>query len=183
MRSIHVLALMLAAATLGFAGPAPAEPVAATGEALHVAPGSKVKLTFPSEWSVEGTLLALDDQQVTVRIGDRTRSYGRREVESFSVSRGSHSRGHGAAIGFGAGYLTGIVVGLASGDDPGNQIMALDAGSKAAIFGLGLGIVGGAIGLLAPPGERWEQLPVGGAHFGLGPVPASAVGASVALKF
>ncbi len=184
MRPNHLLAIALAAASLAFAGPVPAEPVIAKEAATHLAPGTKVKLTFPDERGVEGTLLALDDQQFTVQVGDGTRVYGRRYVGTLSVSRGSYSRGRGAAIGIGVGALMGTVVGLASRDDsPKRFFMRSGAGDQAVILGLGLGIVGVVIGALASPGERWEEVPVGGAHLGPGLVPGGAVGASVALRF
>ena len=82
-------------------------------------------------------------------------------IKSFSVKR-KNSVLKGALIGFGAGAVTGIIAGFASGDDPVynepvydpftgilvalNNSLAMTAGEKAVGAGLGLGITGAIVG-------------------------------------
>jgi len=82
-------------------------------------------------------------------------------IKSFSVKR-KNSVLKGALIGFGAGLVTGIIVGLASGDDPVytgpvydpftgilvalSNSLAMTAGEKAVGAGLGLGVTGAVVG-------------------------------------
>ncbi len=51
-------------------------------------------------------------------------------------------------LGLAVGAGTGVLVGLGSGDDDPQQWFALSAEEKAAVFGLGLGLTGGAVGLV-----------------------------------
>jgi hypothetical protein len=82
-------------------------------------------------------------------------------IQSFTLKR-KNSVGRGALIGFGIGAATGIIIGLASGDDPVynepvndpfsgifvsvNNAFAMSAGEKAVAGGLGLGLTGAIIG-------------------------------------
>lgn len=57
--------------------------------------------------------------------------------------------GHGALIGAGIGFSLGMIIGLASGDDPPGAWFALSAGEKGTALGL-IGAVGGSlIGVIA----------------------------------
>ena len=82
-------------------------------------------------------------------------------IQSFSIKR-KNSAARGALIGFAIGAATGILVGLASGDDPVynepvydpftavavglNNMFAMTAGEKALAGGIGLGLSGAIIG-------------------------------------
>jgi hypothetical protein len=69
-------------------------------------------------------------------------------------------RGKGALIGLGTGALAGVVIGLASGDDPEScWIFCYTASEKAAGLALVFAPVGALVGALVAPGPRWA--PVG----------------------
>jgi hypothetical protein len=52
----------------------------------------------------------------------------------------------GAIYGLIGGLVTGVFLGIASGDDPPNQLFRMTAGQKATIGGIGLGLIGTGIG-------------------------------------
>jgi hypothetical protein len=95
------------------------------------------------------------------------------EVPLVSVTRIEVSRGFqrktakGLGIGVLVGSVAGVLIGYAQGDDDCRAereaksfcLEVMSAGDKAAIFGLGLGVVGGVIGaaLGRYPTEQWEE--------------------------
>ena len=70
----------------------------------------------------------------------------------------------GATIGSLIGVTSGVVIGFASGDDPPDAFWQTSAGEKAAIAGVGLGVVGlvigGVVGALTVA-DRWTAVPLG----------------------
>lgn len=95
------------------------------------------------------------------------------EVPLASVTRVEVSQGlethvaKGLGIGVLAGSVMGVLIGYAQGDDDCSAdreagsfcLEVMSAGDKAAAFGFGLGLVGGAIGAVSGlfPTEKWEE--------------------------
>jgi hypothetical protein len=85
---------------------------------------------------------------------------------SLGGRSGRKRAARGAGIGLVAGAVTGVLVGLVSGDDPCERdqflgcFLAFSAGEKAAMYGIALGAVGtigGAVAGASRSGERWER--------------------------
>jgi len=113
---------------------------------------------------IKGKLYAINDSQLVLVKSFNNHQYIPAEnIRSFSVQR-KNSILKGALIGFGIGAVTGIVAGLASGDDPVynepvydpfsaiavsiNNAFAMTAEEKAIAGGLGLGASGAIIGTI-----------------------------------
>jgi hypothetical protein len=105
------------------------------------------------------------------------------DIAHLDVSRGRHSRAHGAAIGAGFGALLGVAIGLAAGEDcTGQEFICFDRGETATVGGL-LGLpIGTIIGVLVPPGEKWEQVrpPV---HLSIAPRGRGTLALSTTVSF
>ena len=114
--------------------------------------------------TIKGRLYAINDSQVVLLKSFTNQQYIPAEnIRSFSLKR-KNSVLKGALIGFGVGAITGIVIGLASGDDPVytepvndpfsgiivaiNNSFAMTAGEKALWGGIGLGTSGAIIGTI-----------------------------------
>jgi hypothetical protein len=69
-------------------------------------------------------------------------------------------RGH-AIQGAGLGFLLGFVIGLAAGDDPPGGFMEtrIDAGGKAMLGGIGLGLIGAGVGAFIKS-DKWSEVPL-----------------------
>src|SRR5262245_61825193 len=68
---------------------------------------------------IKATLRGVNDSLLVVSISQRGQQYNipAENIQSFSMKR-KNSVGRGILIGFGIGAATGIIAGLASGDDP-----------------------------------------------------------------
>lgn len=117
--------------------------------------------------SFKGSLSAVNDTQLILKTNDHQLHVPAETVKSFTLKR-KHSVGRGALIGFGIGAAAGIIIGLASGDDPVmtypnpnedplglgtmmvamNNAFAMTAGEKAIAGGLGLGATGAIVGTI-----------------------------------
>jgi len=122
---------------------------------------------------IKGRLYAINDSQLV--LGNSAKSFSNTlptndqqyipagNIKSFSLKR-KNSILKGALIGTGAGAVTGIIIGLVSGDDPvytgsvsdpftalavaiGNAF-AMTAGEKAALAGVALGVGGAIVGTI-----------------------------------
>lgn len=108
-------------------------------------------------------------------------------IAGLSRSRGQRSTGQGFLRGFGFGSLggasAGILLGVASGDDPPGTFVQFSAGEKALLAGAALGIAGGLaggfIGALVP-GEKWERVSLTGPVSGAG---GGRVGLQYGIRF
>jgi len=112
--------------------------------------------------TIKGRLYSVNDSQLVLLKS----SWGQyiipaENIQSFKLRR-KNSELKGALIGFGIGTVTGIVAGFASGDDalmePSindfgisaaiNNMFAMTAREKAAVYGTSLGITGAIVGAL-----------------------------------
>jgi len=113
---------------------------------------------------INGRLYTINDSQVVLlKSGNNYQYVSAENIKSFSLKR-KNSVLRGALIGFGVGAVTGIVIGLASGDDPVynepvydpfsaivvgiSNSFAMTAGEKAVGGGLALGASGAIIGTI-----------------------------------
>jgi len=116
---------------------------------------------------LKGYLSAVNDTQLVLKTKNDQLSVPAENLKSFTIKR-KNSVLKGALIGFGIGAAAGIVIGLASGDDPKmaypdpnddplgigtmatalNNAFAMTAGQKAVAGGLGLGATGAIVGTI-----------------------------------
>jgi len=117
--------------------------------------------------TLKGSLSATNDTQLILKTNNQQMVVPAENLKSFTVKR-KHSALRGALIGFGVGAAAGIIIGLASGNDPVmtypnlnedplllgsmvvamNNAFALTAGQKAIAGGLGLGVTGAIVGTI-----------------------------------
>jgi hypothetical protein len=129
--------------------------------------GGKVKGLF---YTINDTQLVLSRSSKIVSGSlpdDQQYSIPAENIKSFTAGR-KNSALRGALVGFGVGAVTGIIIGLVSGDDPVAQYpdpstdflgigtfgaalqnsFAMTAGEKAVIGGVGLGVTGAITGAI-----------------------------------
>ena len=117
--------------------------------------------------TLKGSLSAANDTQLILKTNNQQMVVPAENLKSFTVKR-KHSALRGALIGFGVGAAAGIIIGLASGNDPvmtypnpnedplllGSMVVAMNnafamtAGQKAIAGGLGLGATGAIVGTI-----------------------------------
>ena len=117
--------------------------------------------------TLKGHLSGVSDNQLILKANDNQVRVPSENVKSFTVKR-KKSAARGALIGFGIGAAAGIIIGLASGDDPvmtypnpgedplglGTMVAAVNnafvmtAGEKALAGGLTLGATGAIVGAI-----------------------------------
>jgi hypothetical protein len=112
---------------------------------------------------INGSVYAVTDSQlILIKSSGARYSIPAENIQSFTLRR-KGSVGRGALIGFCAGALTGVIIGLASGDDkiqgPSDNdpwgigaavsnAFAMTAGEKAVAGGILLGSTGAVVGML-----------------------------------
>jgi hypothetical protein len=116
---------------------------------------------------LKGYLSAVNDTQLILKTNNQQMVVPAENLKSFTVKR-KHSALKGALIGFGVGAAAGIIIGLASGNDPVmaypdpyddplllgsigvavNNAFAMTAGQKAVAGGIGLGVTGAIVGTI-----------------------------------
>ena len=67
--------------------------------------------------TLKGSLSAVNDTQLILRTNKKQLVVPAENLKSFTMKR-KHSALRGALIGFGVGAAAGIIIGLASGNDP-----------------------------------------------------------------
>jgi len=116
---------------------------------------------------INGLLSSVNDSQLVLNKSNGQMTVPAENLKSFTLKR-KHSVLKGALIGFGVGAAAGIIIGLASGNDPVmtypnpnddplglgtmvvamNNAFAMTAGEKAVAGGLGLGATGAIVGTI-----------------------------------
>jgi hypothetical protein len=116
---------------------------------------------------INGLLAGVSDSGLVLNNYKRPLTVPPENIKSFTLKR-KHSVLKGALIGFGVGAAVGVIVGLASGNDPVvaypnpaddplgigtfaaglNNAFAMTAGEKAGLGGLGLGTTGAIVGTI-----------------------------------
>ena len=118
--------------------------------------------------TLKGSLSTISDTQFILKTNNQQMVVPAENLKSFTMKR-KHSALRGALIGFGVGAAAGIIIGLASGDDPVmtynpgpygdplgleaigvamNNAFAMTAGQKAVAGGIGLGVTGAIVGTI-----------------------------------
>lgn len=156
--SIAPLSLVLLAASPygGTAQARPSVPVGATVRAQPTGPGA--------QW-VQGQLVALTADSVTIRVRKRvdTVALATSTLARFQVSHGRHAQTvKGALIGLGVGAGAGLVLGLALKSDTCTNFCEIEVttGDVLVVTALGAGL-GAGIGVLigaVAHAERWEPV-------------------------
>jgi len=129
-----------------------------------VVTGSRVRLTAPSLGLAEavGTVQETTDEALVVQFEypRRRETVDRSEIAAMEVSipgtQGQRRVLKSVGVGLLVGSVSGVLVGLASGDDDPQQWFAFSAGEKAAIGGVALGLTGAAVGLIVGLVRRHE---------------------------
>lgn len=155
-------------------------------DVVQLRTGARVRVTVLAQRKgVIGKALALDDTSLTLETegGADTLLLRRDDVTSVATSAGRRSRGKSALMGAGVCAGVGLVVGLASGDDPKSSFISMTAPQKGLVLGILLAPVGALIGLALPPAERWHKVPLDRMHLSARGTPSGGVGASVTLAF
>ncbi len=138
-------------------------PVVAAAQGAPAVPGARIRVTVRGDTTGAhvGTLVAVRADSLTFRpAGDTAvRAVATDRVAKLEMSRGMHRHTlDGLVIGAASGAAVGIVLGLASGNDPQGGFLRFTAGDKAAILGAGFGTIGlvtGAIIGATKRSERW----------------------------
>lgn len=121
-----------------------------------------IKIRTVDNKTMYGRFQSINDSQVLlIRSTNGSYTIPAENIQSFTMKR-KNSALKGALIGLGVGTLTGIIIGLASGDDPLmepspsdfgitaaiNNAFAMTAGEKAVVGGIGLGTTGAIVGAI-----------------------------------
>ena len=161
-RSVGVVSLVLLGASplAGVAQAGPSVVVGATVRAKPAGPGAR--------W-VQGELVALTSDSVTILVRKRRDTVGlaTSTLAQFQVSQGKYARtGKGALLGLGIGAGAGLLFGLAAGADHCTGFCEINVGPEDVLaltaLGGGLGAGVGALMGAASRGEQWQ--PVGALH-------------------
>ena len=121
-----------------------------------------VRVRTMDDKTISGRFTAINDSQVLLmRSANGSYVIPAENIKSFTMKR-KNSGLRGALIGLGVGAVTGVIIGLASGDDPLmepspydfgitaaiNNAFAMTAGEKAVMNGIGLGATGAIVGAI-----------------------------------
>lgn len=159
----------------------------AQAAAVHI--GQRVRVTSAVEATPIriGVIEAIDADtlrlQHTGKAGDTlATAIPMASIAGLQVSRGRHSRWlMGLGIGFGAGAVTGAILGASSEDD-----LLFTSGDKAVMGGVALGVIGGAVGVVAgalTKTERWETVPIDRVTVSLVPTAGGRLRLGVRIAF
>ena len=141
-----------------------------TAQAIQPRSGSRVRITSAAhglEKQVARVVDVRSDSLFLQVTPAETLAVARAGLTRLDVSTGRRRRtGRGATVGSLIGASSGVIIGFASGDDPPNSFWQMSAGEKAAIAGVGLGVVGLLVGATVGAltvSERWTSVPLGNA--------------------
>lgn len=160
----------------------PSATVGVAKDAQQLSRGDRVRVEVSTaEERLVGRLLVLDDKHLNLQVEgeDKPRIFPREDITALAVSGGRRSRGWGVLIGAGAGLALSVALGLdewKNADDyPGWMAIAIHACFIVPI--------GAAIGLVVPPGERWENVLPEDIRVSIGPVRGGGAEASLTVGF
>lgn len=144
--------------------------------------GARVRWLEDGDW-IEGEVRQSSPRGAPILVvimgGNRTMSPVRRHgleeeiswtAEQLQLRTRAADRWRGALIGGAIGVAVGAMIGFADGDDEVGFIQ-LTAAQKAAMAGIGLGLIGLPVGAIASPGSRWASVGATGdvrVHVGAG---------------
>jgi hypothetical protein len=140
-------------------------------DTLTLTPGARVRVSAPDllgPGAVIGNVVTLRGDTLVVRkagAGEAGLRLPLAQVERLEISRGSRSRGTGAAIGFFLGAAVGALYGEVG--HPGLAHTDISEGGETAIYAGAAGLLGAGIGAVLG-GERWKHVPLPGS-VGLAP--------------
>jgi hypothetical protein len=118
--------------------------------------GDRVRLTPANGPRMAGTLVRETADSVVIAGLDGEYAFGANGVSKLEVSAGRHRNTlRGVGIGMLAGAFAGIGIGLVSGNDDG--FLAFSPTEKAKIAGIGLGVIGGALGAVIGTTSRTDR--------------------------
>lgn len=147
--------------------------------------GPRVRVTSPVAPSgrIEGTLVGLDEEALTVRESKESSDVRlrRESITGVEISRRRSNRGKAVAIGALVGGGVALGIGLATGKDcqPGD-FLCFDKGATSVLSGLLTVPAGALLGLAFSHGEKWETTTVDRLSVAIGPVRG---GAAISLSF
>jgi hypothetical protein len=127
--------------------------------AVRVGPGERVRVTSES-LRVDGTLMAVDDDTLTIRPRDGTAdvTVPRMAIAKIERTDGRRSRVRDAGLGALIGLGVGALAGLASSTSCEPREWFCSAGFNSTFFGI-LGAGAGAVtGAILPPPSRWVEI-------------------------
>ena len=154
----------------------------------------RVRITAPTalKGRITGSILSIDESSLTIETkkGKSPFVVPLQTVSRLEVSGGRRSRGRGAGLGAAIGFAAvGLYFGVLEARSEcglGFDFFSCDEPAPLAVgtgFGLLLGApLGALIGLLIPPGERWERTSLKRVSVGIAPAPRG-IGVSVSLSF
>lgn len=139
---------------------------AGLSQAVQLEPGLRVRVwaATPRLVRQRGRLTAFHADTMRIDL-DRPLSRGAPgvlvpfgQVTRLDVSRSRHSRGRKALGGAIIGLVVGAAIGAAGGGDCDGSIICFTPAEGAAVGGVLLSATGALIGVILPPGERWERV-------------------------
>lgn len=155
----------------------------ASGQSL--APGARVRFSYPGEGTRTGAVVSLTRDTLVVGLGDGSppAHLALDRVARLEVSLGMQSRTRyvrrGLAIGAGIGAVVGLVAPCSGGDQPictsplaGAVLGTIGGGAEGALVGLIVGV---------PRSEKWEWVPLEWRHLGV-VTPSGGRGRGVGLR-
>ena len=151
-------------------------------------PGSRVRV-HSAQGPVIGAIRSVSDSAIVVAPASaRAVTIPWSSVNRLEISRGrSTNAWRGLGIGALGGAVTGVILGLAAGEDCGrsNSFVCFDRGSLALAGGVGFGVIGGVIGLVAGAfrtHENWHMITAPGRVLRITVAPRGA-GLGVSVSF
>jgi hypothetical protein len=129
-----------------------------------------------------GKLLALDDKNLTLQVEDEMarRILSRERITGLDISAGRRSLGRRALYGAGIGAVAGAVAVYAGPEEEHHLLTEAEGvGMLAVLFGG----TGALVGMVAIPGERWEDVPLDSVQISFRPVPGRGAGVFVTVSF
>jgi hypothetical protein len=181
------MAIMRGRASIGLAA---AALLAAVPAAAQIELGDRVRVHAAGQRSIIGTLQSLDETALVLKpdgSGDLV-TVNRSRMRGVDVSQRRSRKGRGALIGLVGGVAAGAAVGsLIASDCSEVEFLCLypreARHAYIAVSAIGFGLLGGVLGAVVAPGERWDRVPVDRVRVRVLTGPARAVGLGVSITF